>query len=41
MSYAQTHPIMQKDAFHDNNTLTTIRCLFIANTRCGWAWNYM
>ncbi len=36
MSYAQTHPIMQKDAFHDSNTLT-IRCLFRVNTRCGWA----
>jgi hypothetical protein len=37
MSYAQTHPIKQKDAFHDNNTSTTMRCLFITSKRCGWA----
>ncbi len=40
-SYTQIHPIKQKEAFHHSNTLTTMRCLFKANTRCGWIWNYM
>jgi hypothetical protein len=29
-SYVQIHPIVQKDAFHDSNTLILIRCLFRA-----------
>jgi len=41
MCYAKIHYIRQKDAFHDNNILTVMKCLFRVSTRCGWAWNYM
>jgi len=41
MFYAQTHPIKQKYAFCDSNTLIAMKCLFRVGPRCGWAWNCM
>jgi hypothetical protein len=41
MSHAHTHTIMWNDAFCDSHALIIMRCLFIVNTRCGWACNNM